>query len=115
VGRRNKRARRRYAHYAWRMTNGYCVYCGIELHNNKTPTETKATADHLIPIASEGREGMENVVPACGLCNQLKDAWSVHDFRLVCLNYWFGREAAFSGSIEFAYEEMINDQQRTAN
>ena len=41
------------------VSDGRCFYCG-----------NKATqADHIVPISGGGRDILENLVPACRLCN----------------------------------------------
>jgi 5-methylcytosine-specific restriction endonuclease McrA len=42
-----------------------CAYCG---------RDGKMTMDHVIPITQDGPHAMENVVPACGACNDRKGA-----------------------------------------
>lgn len=47
--------------------DGTCAYCG-----KKPPKGVKLTRDHVIPISAGGSDGLENVVPACKLCNEKK-------------------------------------------
>lgn len=49
-----------------------CVYCGVETAN--------LTQDHIVPIKNGGDNSIENIVPACGLCNSKKGAKSLINF-----------------------------------
>lgn len=42
-----------------------CAYCGCN--------DVKMTMDHVIPITKGGRHSMDNIVPACGICNSSKN------------------------------------------
>jgi len=43
-----------------------CLCCG------KVEPEVKVTADHVIPLASGGGNGIDNIQPLCGPCNSRK-------------------------------------------
>lgn len=43
--------------------NGHCAYCD---------KEAKLTLDHVIPLSKGGKHSKDNVVPACGHCNDSK-------------------------------------------
>ena len=44
--------------------NGMCHWCGNVM--------TNPTLDHVIPLSKGGEDHWENVVAACGRCNQKK-------------------------------------------
>lgn len=46
-----------------------CAYCGLV-------PKKKLTKDHFIPKANGGRNGIDNIVPCCEKCNNLKQAKS---------------------------------------
>jgi hypothetical protein len=61
-------------------TNGRCWYCGVRIWPRSEDVRN-TTVDHLIPLARGGVDGLENCVPACGLCNGSKCANTLDDFR----------------------------------
>ena len=56
--------------------NGHCAYCGKKLKL------AKVTCDHIVARSKGGGNGVENLHPACRLCNSMKGAESVESFRL---------------------------------
>jgi HNH endonuclease len=50
------------ADYAAVITSGPCVYCGA----------VASQADHVRPLMRDGRESLDNLVPACTRCNRSK-------------------------------------------
>lgn len=57
----------------WRRDNFTCVYCGM--------WGDKLTLDHVIPEEQGGDLSVENLVTACGKCNNRKAAMSREDFE----------------------------------
>jgi 5-methylcytosine-specific restriction endonuclease McrA len=60
-------------HRDWRrkrlkQQGGVCHYC------RKPLAEDAATLDHVVPLSKGGYDHWENVVAACGPCNQRKGA-----------------------------------------
>jgi 5-methylcytosine-specific restriction endonuclease McrA len=54
-----------------------CVYCTKDLF--RTPTAYKGhSIDHLIPESGGGGNSWENLVPACYVCNGIKDIYDQH-------------------------------------
>ena len=49
-----------------------CAYCGCKL--------AQPTKDHIIPIASGGTDNINNIVPACGMCNRRKTTKTITRF-----------------------------------
>jgi len=49
-----------------------CAYCGVE-----APLQ----ADHRVPLSRGGTHDIDNLVPACGLCNRRKASLSEDEFR----------------------------------
>jgi len=60
----------------YEKTDGHCAYCGAELGRHN-----KMTIDHVVPLALEGGNGVNNMLPACLACNQTKGALTVEQFR----------------------------------
>lgn len=48
-----------------------CYYCGIP---------GKMTVDHMTPISRYGTDNIDNIVPACSLCNQRKKDKTAEEF-----------------------------------
>ena len=46
-------------------TGGLCIYCGTEL------TLESMTTDHIVSISQGGNNDLDNLVPACWVCNHL--------------------------------------------
>ncbi len=58
-----------------------CFYCAEFLcvcKDQRCPR--KRTMDHLIPVFRSGCNCVENVVPACALCNSMKKGLTVQEF-----------------------------------
>jgi hypothetical protein len=60
--------------------NGHCAYCGKQTEH--------LTLDHVIPLSKGGQHSANNVVPACGHCNDSKgiktvEEWVSSDMRTV--------------------------------
>jgi len=53
----------------WDKTAGLCWYCHEELNPFRD-----FTVDHVVPLARGGSNHIENLVPACGICNMRKGA-----------------------------------------
>ena len=58
-----------------RKYGGRCAYCGREI------AYTEMQIDHLIPKRSGGKDDIDNLMPACRLCNHYKRAESLENFR----------------------------------
>lgn len=60
----------------YQMFNGHCAYCGCKLEFKDMQV------DHLIPVWSQnGSSELENLMPACRMCNFYKSTYSLDDFR----------------------------------
>jgi len=59
----------------WRVTGGYCWYCGCDLK------EHGMTIDHLRPKSDGGTNHLPNLVPACQSCNQAKGSDDLETYR----------------------------------
>lgn len=55
--------------------HGHCAYCGREI------LFRNMQVDHMIPKAFGGTDDMENLMPACRLCNHYKRAERLEYFR----------------------------------
>ena len=56
--------------------NKRCAYCGCELDYNEMQV------DHKIPVYLEGKDVLENYLPACRSCNLYKRTMTIEKFRL---------------------------------
>jgi hypothetical protein len=70
--------------YINRFTGGTCYYCRIPLPKFGWAIE------HMIPIARDGLDRFDNLVPACAECNKLKGTRTVEEFKkyLAEVVYW---------------------------
>jgi 5-methylcytosine-specific restriction endonuclease McrA len=57
----------------YKKNNGLCYYCGCN--------PNKLFADHFIPSYLNGKDTLDNLVPACQRCNRLKSNLTIEDFR----------------------------------
>lgn len=55
---------------------GHCAYCGQPLEAGTF------TVDHVIPQSKGGGDNIENLLPCCHRCNQLKAAESIEMLRI---------------------------------
>ena len=74
-----------------RQQDGKCFYCAQELveqpqvRGHPTPRNA-ATLEHLIRRADGGGWEEENIVVACKVCNEFRDAIPVHVWKMVALD-----------------------------
>lgn len=59
-----------------------CAYCGREL------VYDILTIDHVIPLSLGGTNLINNLFPACELCNRLKANYKLEDFRVFLESRW---------------------------
>lgn len=59
---------------------GRCAYCGAPLTRGRSG-DTAFQVDHLHPRYLGGSDEMDNLVPACRICNHYKKTFSVEQFR----------------------------------
>lgn len=64
---------------AYGKTDGKCYYCGIEFH--LPPMRGQFTIDHIHPVSKGGTSDLNNLVPACRDCNNIKKNKCLDDFR----------------------------------
>ena len=58
----------------YKKTNGRCGYCGVKLG--------KFHIDHIVPIScAQGSNEMKNLLAACPPCNNLKNTFTLEEFR----------------------------------
>lgn len=73
----------------WDKTAGRCWYCGIDLiigeprnYESKLLIARWFAVDHRIPKTHGGTNHIDNLVPACWICNSAKGNKSIEEFRL---------------------------------
>lgn len=59
---------------------GRCAYCGATLTLGRKG-DTAFQVDHLHPRYLGGTDEMDNLVPACRICNHYKKTFSIEQFR----------------------------------
>lgn len=60
----------------FRKFDGHCAYCGHPID------AATFTVDHVIPQSKGGTGRIENLLPCCHQCNQLKAAESIEMLRI---------------------------------
>lgn len=61
----------------WYKSNGHCWYCGT-LPN----PFSQFCIDHFIPKSRKGGDNIDNLVPSCRKCNQMKGNLTIEEFRI---------------------------------
>lgn len=64
---------------------GLCRYCGVELEVSGTPGPRTFTIDHVEPWSRGGSKDVDNLVSACGSCNQHKGDRTLEEAKMVLL------------------------------
>lgn len=99
--------------------NGHCAYCGREI------AYKDMQVDHIHAQYLGGKDDVENLMPACRMCNYRKGTLSVEQFRQIIKNqadYVFrtfaARMSRFYGLIErvdkpivFYFEKLNSDKE----
>lgn len=60
--------------------DGLCAYCGRTLTSGRKG-DTAFQVDHLHPHYLGGGDELDNLVPACRICNRYKKTFTVEEFR----------------------------------
>lgn len=60
--------------------NKKCAYCG----NDITLEDMKI--DHIIPQSKGGTDNLDNLMPACEICNHYKDSHNINKFKYLLNN-----------------------------
>ena len=65
----------------WLKTAGTCYYCGklLTIKKEKCNSENYMTIDHYIPVIQGGDKRIDNLVPSCQECNNLKSNFNPND------------------------------------
>lgn len=59
-----------------------CTYCGIQLELTDSENElNRMSLDHKLPKYWEGKNTIENLIPACNLCNTIKCTMQEQTYR----------------------------------
>lgn len=65
-----------------KKTRGRCFYCGAKKWPAKEPSpQPEITIDHFLPISRGGTDDLDNLVPACRICNSSKCERTIEDMR----------------------------------
>ena len=63
-------------------TNGRCNYCAIDLRTDTFVKSASFVVDHIYPVFYGGDNSIENLVPSCRDCNNIKRAGTLEEFRV---------------------------------
>jgi 5-methylcytosine-specific restriction endonuclease McrA len=74
------KVRRRLRERAWAAQKGCCYYCGFRMEF-RPRGDFGATLDHKQPLSRGGTWDAENIVCACGLCNNVKGDMTESEFK----------------------------------
>lgn len=102
---KNSKAAKERAKAVWNKTGGRGWYCGqwlIEPHLDKERAEQFRwfAIDHILPVRLGGTDEIDNLAPACWMCNCSKGSRTLEDYRIHA-----GRLAA---GIPFFNTEQMN-------
>lgn len=94
---------RKQSDQVWDKTNGRCWYCGQHLikpkhDKNKISQYRWFAIDHLEPLCLGGSDDLENLVPACWICNCSKHSKTLEEYR------------AYAGRIRAGIPKFRDDQ-----
>lgn len=71
---RVRQSTKRLEQAVWKKTHGRCTYCGVHLNPFDRMAPDGFHIDHAIPYSRGGTDDLENLVPACRICNFSKSA-----------------------------------------
>jgi hypothetical protein len=74
----------------WLKTNGACWYCGKQTHPFGKDRDS-FQVDHFEPVSRGGTNAIENLVPCCGYCNNVKHNKTLDEIR----KYIVGEQSRF--------------------
>jgi 5-methylcytosine-specific restriction endonuclease McrA len=60
--------------------NKKCAYCGKEILMDEMKI------DHYVPKSKGGTDDLDNLLPACDICNHYKDSHNINKFKYLLLN-----------------------------
>ncbi len=70
----------------WKKTNGRCAYCGCQMIMREAPcasefVKLQFSIDHALPQFYDGKDDIENLLPACRGCNSTKRHKTIEQYR----------------------------------
>lgn len=96
--------------------NKKCAYCGKDI------SFEEMKIDHFVPKSKGGDDDLDNLMPACEICNHYKDSHNINKFKYLMLNItkkikklYIVKVAMRYGIIEFKefsefyYERSLDD------
>ena len=84
--------------YFYKMYGGRCAYCGTQI------TFRGMQIDHKIPLAINGEDTKENMLPACRTCRRIKGTSDIGYFRKTISNIIF-RYTGINEQVRFYCEK----------
>ena len=71
--------------------NGLCGYCGVRLatYPQEDQMPEQFCIDHILPRTKGGTNDIDNLMPACRLCNSKKGKKTLEEFRY--RTAWLGK------------------------
>lgn len=82
----------------YKMYGGRCAYCGVKI------TFRGMQIDHKIPLAINGEDTKENMIPACRTCRRIKGNSDIGHFRKTISLIIF-RYAGINDPVRFYFEK----------
>ena len=83
----------------YKMYGGRCAYCGAKI------TFRGMQIDHKIPLAINGEDTKENMLPACRTCRRIKGTSDIESFRKT-ISILIMRYAGISEQVQFYFEKV---------
>ena len=84
--------------YFYKMYGGRCAYCGTQI------TFRGMQIDHKIPLAINGEDTKENMLPACRTCRRIKGNSDIGYFRKTISHIIF-RYTGINEPVRFYFEK----------
>ncbi len=83
----------------YNMYGGRCAYCGTHI------TFRGMQIDHKIPLAINGEDTIEKMLPACRTCMKIKGSSDIESFRKT-ISILIMRYAGISEQVQFYFEKV---------
>ena len=88
----------------YKKYDGHCAYCGKKI------AYKEMQVDHFVPVRNGGETKIENLMPACRMCNHYKRAYSLENFRKAIQEIPRKLKREYIYKIGVAFGNVIEDE-----